>query len=47
MSARRLLNTGPHTVGRRCCAVTSVLQSKTLAQGQFTCPEHIKCRRVK
>jgi len=33
---------GPHKVGRRGCAVTSILRSKALAQGQFTCPEHIR-----
>jgi len=33
---------GPHKVGRRGCAVTSILRSKILAQGQFTCPEHIR-----
>ena len=33
---------GPHKVGRRGCAVTSILRSKILAQGQFTCPEHVR-----
>jgi hypothetical protein len=33
---------GPHKVGRRGCAVTSILRSKALAQGQFTCPEHVR-----
>ena len=32
-------NRDPHKVGRRGCAVTSILRSKILAQGQFTCPE--------
>ena len=32
---------GSHTARRRGCAVTSILRSKILAQGQFTCPEHV------
>ena len=31
---------------RRKCGVTSVLRSKTLAQGEFTSPEHVKSHRA-
>ena len=37
-------NRDPHKVGRRGCAVTSILRSKALAQGQFTCPEDVNSR---
>ena len=34
---------GPHTVGRRFCAVQVFSpRAKTLAQGEFTSPEHLK-----
>ena len=31
-----------HTARRRGCAVTSILRSKILAQGQFTCSGHVR-----
>ena len=37
LERRYALHTGAQT--RRKSGVTSVLRSKTLAQGQFTCPE--------
>ncbi len=37
---------GPHTVGRRLCAVQAFsLKAKTLAQGEFISPAQVKCRR--
>lgn len=38
---------GPRTAGRRICAVQAFSpEAKTLAEGQFTCPEHFNYRRV-
>ena len=38
---------GPHTVGRRFCAVQVFSpRAKTLAQGEFTSPEHFNHRRA-
>ena len=37
---------GPRKAGRRECAVTSVLRSKTSAEAEFTSAEHSNRRRV-
>ena len=38
--------TGPPGRRRVCAAQAFCPQGKTLAQGQFTCPEHVQFRRV-